>query len=80
MGGGSGDDDGDLEGGRGGGKSWGEFSKEPASLSRVEGGGHIEYRMPDFPDFGPQSLATLHGSSSSSSTQHAARSTPGRVR
>lgn len=42
-------------------------------LSRVVlgrgGGGYFEYRLPGFPDFGPQSLATLHNSISSSSKQ-----------
>lgn len=60
MGGGSGDDDGDLEGRRGG--QLGEGIKMSDCLWGREGV-HMEYRMPEFPDFGPQSLARQHSSS-----------------
>lgn len=56
----------DLEG-AGRGEFWG-FQKTSESFWE-RGGGYFEYRLPGFPDFGPQSLATLHDSISSSSKQ-----------
>lgn len=48
MGGGSGDDDGDLEGQRGGEGGGGPKNERHLVI--------MEYRMAEFPDFGPQSL------------------------
>lgn len=47
------------EGGSGG-SDWGE-SKSSIFWGCLRGV-HVEYRMPEFPDFGPQSLAGQHSS------------------
>lgn len=54
-----------------GGGNWGDFKKLQSQFGK--GGGYFESRLPVFPDFGPQSLATLHNS-----IRAAASSRPGR--